>query len=223
MCSIIGSHDLKELAMLAEVNAYRGSRSHSICAIKDGVVQYINRGFGKLNVDDYIDNLPTDAYYIGHQQAPTTGEPSIDTIHPAQLNGCLLWHNGIIKDYQIKEWQDKFKDYDTTWDTEWLIRLVCNRKPELLSDVDGSFACAFYDFQEQTIMCFRNDLCPIWFRGSTISSTKWDQALNIPDDHSMHLIPSGQICYLTNDKEWYRMNDDTPFTTKQKYYWSQPV
>ena len=72
-------------------------------------------------------------------------------------------------------------------------------------------------------MCFRNDLCPIWFRGSTISSTKWDQVLNIPDDHSMHLIPSGQICYLTNDKEWYRMNDDTPFTTKQKYYWSQPV
>jgi len=213
MCSIIGTYDLKELEYLAEVNAYRGTISHSIAAVVDNKVVYLDRGENGLEVSNHEKDIPSDAYYIAHQQAPTSAEDNKNTIHPAEYAGRLLWHNGIIKEEQIKKFKEHFKE-DINWDTAWLVRLMAQNNPSLLSDVDGGFACMYYS--EDGLWVFRNDLVALWHKGSTVSSTRWDHY-----DTSITYVPSGKIHKLSDNKEWIEL--EHTFQTKEKYFWSVPL
>jgi len=105
-------------------------------------------------------------YYLGHVQAPTTD--SVET-HPSNINGDLLWHNGIIKDYQVQEWKQELGNVD--WDTELLHRhLVLGGE---LDNVDGTFSCARYT--KDNLFLFRNEISPLFYDDDmNISSTKFD-------------------------------------------------
>ena len=108
MCAIFGSRDKEKFLELAELNQYRGNFAHSTTVFQTGALKHYrdaetvrhvttNRGYDEF-VDSVTmagDDVLTITYYLGHVQAPTTD--SIDT-HPSNINGDLLWHNGIIKD-----------------------------------------------------------------------------------------------------------------------------
>ena len=203
MCSIIGSYDVEEVKVLAKLNSYRGQHSHSIAVIKDTVLSFLRRGLGPLPLED-LDNLPK-GYIICHQQAPTTDAKDSSSIHPAEYQQCLLWHNGIVKDKQIKQWQ---KDYDDllSWDTMWINQFIASKGFSGLSEIDGTFACAYYNGEHTYI--FRNANSPLFRKGSTISSTKFDGSV---------LIDSGKIFQLEN-ASW----EETPyiFKTKEQFFWT---
>ncbi len=179
MCAIFGSKDKEKFLELAELNQYRGNFAHSTTVFQTGALKHYrdaetvrhvttNRGY-----DEFVDSITmaeddvlTITYYLGHVQAPTT---SSDSTHPSNITGDLLWHNGIIKDYQVKEWQEEYGNKE--WDTELLHRhIILGGK---LDDVDGTFSCARYD--KKHIYLFRNEISPLFYdKDLNISSTEFE-------------------------------------------------
>ena len=205
MCAIFGSYDVDKFYELAKLNSYRGSHSYSIAYYNGKNVSLLTQGFGEFPEVDLDKNY----YYIGHVQAPTTDSKDCNSIHPANDMGDYLWHNGIIKDYQIKVWQNAWSK-DWTWDTKWLLHLINAGDIEgTLSEADGSFACLWYGKYNPSIHLFRNDNCPMFINGHDFSSTKFDGAES---------IESGHFYSYNIENGWIK--DKRTFKTKNKFYWS---
>jgi hypothetical protein len=182
MCAIFGSSSKEKFLELIEVNQYRGSESWSVTQFQIGALKHYRdaetfklvnefKGLGEFFLDvmdefEEQDLLLNNFYYLGHVQAPTTSGGSI---HPSRYDNDLLWHNGIIKDYQVKEWQEEYGNKD--WDTELLHRhIILGGK---LDDVDGTFSCARYD--KEHIYLFRNEISPLFYdKDLNISSTEFE-------------------------------------------------
>ena len=180
MCAIFGSKDKEKFLELAELNQYRGNFAYSTTVFETGMFQHypdsekvihITTITGKGEFKDLVETSWQQyktTYYLGHVQAPTTD--SVKT-HPSNINGDLLWHNGIIKDYQVQEWKHELGNVE--WDTELLHRhLVLGNN---LDNVDGTFSCARYT--KDNLYLFRNEISPLFYDDDmNISSTKFDNS-----------------------------------------------
>lgn len=168
MCSIIASFDKKRFLELRDKNLYRGALTHSlgnfvvgISEQSDAYVSIIHQQEYPIVESDMID--ATSAYYIGHTQAPTSQSSNI---HPAFYKGTLLWHNGIVKNYN-------------GWDTQMICEVIYGGNWEALSDIDGSFACVY--FARPHAYVFRNEIAPLFYSEKLdFSSTKFDGGIQIP-------------------------------------------
>jgi asparagine synthetase B (glutamine-hydrolysing) len=175
MCSIIGSHSIEKIKELAELNAYRGQHSHSVYVFGyyTNEVLYSHKGLGPLNIDDH--DLPS-GYIICHQQAPTTDNKDLNSVHPAQIGKSLLWHNGIIKAHEIKRLQ-QYLESTCTWDTKLLLQYLVNEDTEALHCIDGTFSCVWYDSE---LLIFRNEISPLFIDDwANLSSTKFDKSVSV--------------------------------------------
>ena len=167
MCSIVGSFSKNKIVELCELNAYRGTVSHSISYydVVNNRFTFISRNKGKLDYADIV--IPDKNHYcIVHMQAPTTDNSNI---HPAGVNRHYLWHNGIIKADEVKRLQEVL-DEDSTWDTELLLQyMIYKETPE---GVDGSFSCVYHDGYR--LYLFRNEISPMFIDDKfNISSTRF--------------------------------------------------
>ena len=187
MCAIFGSSDKEKFLELADLNQYRGKYSHSTSmfvvsrytaynynneAHVKHILTYQNEGLFTDKVTGFTEDNPQHfkTYYLGHVQAPTTENTKT---HPSNINSDLLWHNGIIKDYQVQEWRNDYGKLD--WDTELLHRhlLLGNE----LDDVDGTFSCARYEDRNHALTLFRNEISPLYFdEDLNLSSTEFENS-----------------------------------------------
>lgn len=205
MCAIFGSFDRDKFYELAKLNSYRGSHSYSISYYDRKNIHVLDKGLGDFPELD----LDKQYYYIGHVQAPTTDSKDIDSVHPANDKGDYLWHNGIIKDYQIKVWQNSW-DKDWSWDTKWLLYLLnTGNVDNVLSEADGSFACLWYGKYNPSLYMFRNENSPMFIEGHDFSSTKFDKSTP---------IEPGAFYAFHTEKGW--VPNYNKFKTKNKFYWS---
>lgn len=202
MCSIVGSKSKERLAELAQLNEYRGTHSHSIFVFdEENDLIYSHRGFGKLVVSDHV---AKGAYYVAHQQAPTTDASSKDSIHPAQIDTSLLWHNGIIKENDVVRLQQLYET-DEKWDTKLLLNHYLDSGN--LSDIDGTFACLLWLDYEFRI--FRNEISPLFCNDKgDISSTKFDGSQPIP--------PNKVLTFRPQSNNMFEVMSE--FTTKENPY-----
>lgn len=166
MCAITGSLYKNKLKELYALNAYRGELSYSLASFRPAndkvVFQTLFQESGKMP-DGLIDSVPTTEgdFLIAHSQAPTTNSKNV---HPAVYGDAMLWHNGIIKQKNIK---------DGTWDTEWLLENIIDYGWSALSRVDGTFACILY--WGGYLYAFRNEISPLFIdQHFNISSTKFE-------------------------------------------------
>lgn len=202
MCALFGSPDIKTFIELAELNSYRGNHSYSVAITDFERVRLIVKSLGEFQMPD-ISNAD---FYIGHTQAPTTEAKSITSVHPSEINGTFLWHNGIIKDHQVKKWQEKLNSSEP-WDTKLLHQLLSqSNATEILSEADGSFACVWYN--GEGIYLFRNANCPLFTDGISYSSTQFENSEAIEEN----------TFYLLNWKKIEKT--DTMFKTNNTFYWS---
>ena len=186
MCAIFGSFDKEKFEELATANQYRGDYSWSVTQFVTGAFKHYRDGetvfssrmrkslgeFPSITWDrDYFkeyDSTLYKTYWLGHVQAPTTQSKDM---HPSCIRQDMLWHNGIIKEYQIKEWQDGYGGL--SWDTELLHRHIL--LGGYLDDVDGTFSCARYDGEQVTL--FRNEISPLFYDGDlNISSVQFNES-----------------------------------------------
>lgn len=171
MCSIIASFDKNKIKELAALNSYRGQHSYSITVFERHTfdVIYQSKGFGPLIVDNH-NFVAEGAYIVAHQQAPTTDNKDIDSIHPAQIEHHMLWHNGIIKNKSVKELQQRLKS-NTTWDTKLILQQLISI--DNVDNIDGTFSCVW--FNGTNLIAFRNDISPLFIDSKlNISSTKFE-------------------------------------------------
>jgi glutamine phosphoribosylpyrophosphate amidotransferase len=206
MCAIFGSTSKEEFLKLAAMNAYRGGHSYSIGAYDTSTKSFkqLIRNIGEFDmIDESYDNV----LWVGHQQAPTTDARDIDSVHPAVYNNDMLWHNGIIKDYMVKEWQQKYNEA-IVWDTRWMARILNEDGVNGLSDVDGAFACLWYHHNELNL--FRNDNSPMFINEETgsFSSTKFEKSVAIKSN----------VMYNYINGNWIK--SDNTFNTKNSFFWS---
>ena len=211
MCAIFGSSKIKEFYELAELNSYRGTHSHSVSVIDlDNNLHIIEKGFGAITKR----NLPNAKLYIGHQQAPTTTATDKESIHPSHAGySGYLWHNGIIKESQMKRWQESM-NVEEKWDTKLLQMMIETRGYPILSEADGSFACLHY--WRRTLQMFRNDNCPLFIKGSSFSSTEFEGSKSI-DSGVVYTYVGNDYNYLAN-ASWVKTQKT--FETTVDFYWS---
>lgn len=201
MCALFGSSDRELFNELAKLNSYRGSHSYSVATTDFNGVSLVAKGLGEFQMPDV-----TAPYYIGHTQAPTTEAKSISSVHPSEIEGSFLWHNGIIKDHQVKKWQQTLNLLEP-WDTKLLHHLMYYHHPDdVLSEADGSFACVWYDGND--IFLFRNTNCPLFTDGASYSSTQFSGSESIEPN----------IFYKLKDKIIEKTN--ITFETNNEFYWS---
>lgn len=174
MCAIIGSFSLEKLNELADLNAYRGSFSHSLMVIdRSNNIISIEKGFGVLDFSNYPQSKS--CYYLAHIQAPTNGlVEDVNRIHPYRDHtGNLLYHNGIIKASFLAEFGF------SGWDTQMLGDSI-EFDYSALSDIDGSFSCVKV-YPGKAIHLFRNSTSPLFIDNElNISSTKFDKSITTP-------------------------------------------
>ena len=178
MCGIFASFDKNKFIELSQLNAYRGSQSSSVVHFDpDSGVASVNRNPG------YLDPFRVqESYYkIGHLQAPTTDADATKSIHPAGMNydTNLLWHNGIIKDFDVKRLQAKHRTSEK-WDTMLLLWEIQDGEFWLnnLSQINGSFACVYAE--GDALYLFRNEISPLFIDADlNISSVKFDGSTSL--------------------------------------------
>ena len=165
MCAIFGSFKLEKLKELYELNKYRGELAYSLAMFetKNNLIKNKILWGGRTPFPEDTWELLKDkkGYFVGHIQAPTTDTTEIQ---PSMFEGTLLWHNGIIKQKELKEGE---------WDTRHLHKSYIKYGVDVLSDMDGSFACVYYN--GNSIFAFRNEISPLYYdEDFNISSTQFE-------------------------------------------------
>lgn len=183
MCSIIGSYSQSKIEELANLNSYRGQHSHSIFVFDYGVLRYRHKQLGALDLG--MHSLPN-GYIVVHQQAPTTDGKDINSVHPAEINDHLLWHNGIIKTGEINRLREELRD-DSKWDTKLLLNHLI--RYENVNDIDGTFSCLWYNGKR--LFLFRNEISPMFYdNDGNISSTKFNDSKSLEPNKIWLFEPS---------------------------------
>lgn len=183
MCGLFGGRNKDKFLELAKLNAYRGNRSSSVVCINtddrfeggENFIISLQKGTDPITEDMVFG----DGYFVGHVQAPTTDANAMDSIHPAMLNESMLWHNGIIKDFDVKRLQAKHQT-DEKWDTMLLLKELYSLDwLDNLSEINGSFACVYHS--ENCLYIFRNEISPIFIDDElNFSSVKFDGSRSLP-------------------------------------------
>ena len=184
MCSIVGSFNIETLCNLSQLNAYRGTHSHSLYAFdRDMNVSYSHKGFGALDVSAHT--IPKDCYIVAHQQAPTTEAKDMNSIHPADAENSLLWHNGIIKQDDVRRLQYELNTNEK-WDTKLL--LLNYIATGSFESINGTFACVMHTSNKLHIL--RNEISPLFMNAvGDVSSTKFDDSFSIHPNKLLHFNP----------------------------------
>lgn len=174
MCGIFCSSNKETLVHLASLNQYRGAHSYSVY---NTVTKQLTQAFGEFDPNAVVDGQ----YQICHVQAPTTAARGLESVHPAKgAAGSMLWHNGIVKDHDVKRLQREFNMMDCEWDTQLLLKgLSSPGWNKFLSNVNGSFACMLVERHQ--IYVFRNAIAPLYIdKHFNISSVMFEGSDPVP-------------------------------------------
>jgi hypothetical protein len=203
MCGLMGSYDISKLEELYvdNVRSGRGTVAYSVSRyLPNGRVQHLIERSGEyLDINLVKQYQFKGAYYILHSLAPTT---KTINYHPATHNSrertSMLWHNGIIKANETRRLQTRHvRDtgtnvYNISWDTELLL-LELDRT-NTLDDIDGSFACFYYNTEQNRLNYFRNDLANLYRdEHGNISTESFEGAVLIEPNHFFYL--NGDLDY----------------------------
>lgn len=98
---------------------------------------------------------------VGHTRARTVGDVTIQSAHPFNIyehNICGV-HNGTLKNYySLPEHRAGQVDSLTLYE-----RLANVGPTKLFSDLEGAWACVWWDGEAKTLNFIRNDERPLWF------------------------------------------------------------
>lgn len=201
MCGLYASFNNKTFMDLHRINTTRGQHSSSLTHIKDmspDINTFIDSVFDPISVE-MIDNV----YKIGHIQAPTSASARS---HPARECHDLLWHNGLVKSFDIKRIQGEL-NIDEEWDTMLILQSILKMGWSSLSMINGSFACV--GFINESLVLFRNEISPLFIDDQfSISSVKFPKSTSLPPNTVFELNLAdrkmNELCYFeTKENPYY--------------------
>jgi glutamine phosphoribosylpyrophosphate amidotransferase len=209
MCSIIASFDKETIKKLVKLNQYRGNFSHSLTIFNNTVKSQVkNFGLFPVKLLDMI-NVEGGDYIIGHVQAPTGGMvKDVSRIHPTLIEGTQLWHNGIITPRGIKFLQSKLNTTDT-FDTKLLHQAVFEFGFDILSEIEGLFACLL--IKDNKLFMFRTKHAKLYIDDElSISSERFSGSKCINYDSVYEINLKTKELYIRDTFKTLRFNIVVP-------------
>lgn len=98
---------------------------------------------------------------VGHCRHKTVGDNTIRNAHPFEIEerGIVGVHNGTLKNYY------RFDEHRTGMtDSQLLYELIASRGPEeAFAEVEGAYACVWWDSVTSTLNFIRNSERPLYF------------------------------------------------------------
>jgi len=220
MCGIVGSPNISMFEVMMEANVERGDFSTGVLQLKKRTGHETFKKEGLINFDQDLILDSSKRYYIGHVQAPTSGERGwgYETSHPFFTLDWAIVHNGVLtNDVKIRknelphcenpvdssliaEILQKNTPGKGTMNLEQQYGIICNA----LKMLEGTFALAIVYLPTNTIHIVRQgSILHIDQKGnfSTIKGKTFD------------LVPEG-IVYRLNRSKWQEVG---PFETKSPF------
>lgn len=207
MCGIAGSYDTSMFEVLMEANAARGDFASGVLQVKK---KHGHETFKKEGLIDFDSDLilnPLCKYFLGHVQAPTSGERGwgYDTSHPFfSLNWSII-HNGVLTN---EESLRKMMSWDENpVDTSLIVNLLEEFTPDsgtlkvadqldvvcrTLQGLEGTFALAMVYLPTNNIYLAR--------QGSILHIDEKGNFSTVKGN-TFELIPEGKI-YKLNRSRW---------------------
>jgi len=142
-------------------------------------------------------------FMVGHILQATN--PIEQHSHPSIIGDTKLWHNGLIKKRFMTQ-----HGY-SGWDTALLHKLVMGHfeQKQTLNDVDGSFACVYYD--GSSLYFFRNQMSPLFVSDNHTAPLALSSVRTILTPNS---VPSGVVYEITSETSY---EVASTFTTTDVY------
>lgn len=103
----------------------------------------------------------THAALIGHCRHKTSGAVNVANAHPFEFEeeGIIGVHNGTLRNYHHLDGHTYQKV-----DSEVLYHHLAKNGPEeTFNNIEGAWACVWWNDQEETLNFIRNDERPLWF------------------------------------------------------------
>jgi glucosamine 6-phosphate synthetase-like amidotransferase/phosphosugar isomerase protein len=195
--------------VLMQANTERGDFGAGVLMLKNKYGHETYKKFGIINFDKDIllDEDNTNKYFIGHVQAPTSGERqwSYDTSHPFFSLNWAVVHNGVLTN------EDKLRK-DLPWDenpvdTSLIVNILetltetsgtLNNTQQYdiicktLSKLEGTFALAITYLPTNTVYIVR--------QGSVLHFDDKGNFSTIPGD-TFKVVPEG-VVFKLKGKKW---------------------
>lgn len=173
MCGITGfigtgktpaSFNVDKMNLLMFWNNERGGDATGIFTPTHGVVKTTKEAPEFLKDGKLL--LNQDNIFIGHLRSGTSGDKTnVNNAHPFEFNSLVGVHNGTLRNiWNIlkKEGIDKEKEKIGV-DSEALYRIINEKGPNIISEIDGAMALVWYDRITNDIKVYRNKERPLYY------------------------------------------------------------
>lgn len=215
MCGIAGSFNASMFEVLMQANTERGDFSAGVLQIKKKHGHETYKKEGTIDFDKDLILNPESKYYIGHVQAPTSGERDwgYETSHPFfSLNWAII-HNGVLTN------EDQLREKEIPWDenpvdSSLIVNLLeksttkegtlslqeqYNVICEALQKLEGTFALAILYLPSNTLY--------IVCQGSVLHFDNKGNFSTVPGK-TFDPVPEGKVFRLKR-KQWVEVGDFT--------------
>jgi len=220
MCGIAGSLNSSMFEVLMIANTERGDYAASVLQLKKKFGHETYKKRGKINFDKDLILDDAAKYYIGHVQAPTSGERqwSYDTSHPFFSLNWAIVHNGVLtneEDLRVKElpWDEnpvdsslivnlleKYTEKEGILKNDEQYNIIC----KALSKLEGTFALAILYLPTNTLYIVR--------QGSVLHFDDKGNFSTIPGK-TFEVVPEG-VVFRLKGKKWIEVG---PFISNSPF------
>lgn len=173
MCGIVGmagdltAGDRRVFRDLLDVCQLRGRDSTGVININRqksyGYIKSVGPPSYLVDRRSYEQTIETGTHaaFIGHCRHKTSGAVTIANAHPFEFEdeGIIGVHNGTLQNYSRLEGYS-FQKVDSEVLYEHLSK---NGPEETFNQIDGAWACVWWNDQAETLNFIRNDKRPLWF------------------------------------------------------------
>ena len=207
MCGIAGSSRESMFEILMQANSDKGKFANGIVQLykKHGHITFKKKHLIDFDKDPILD--PKCKYYIGHNQAPTSGKRTFeyDTCHPFFSLNWAIVHNGVLTNEEslrkkvltnseneidsslIVDLLEKFTATEGTLNVEG----QCDVIKQALKKLRGSFALAIVYLPTNAIYIVRQGSVLHYDKKGSFSTVKGD---------TFELVPEGIVFRLVRNR-----------------------
>jgi hypothetical protein len=213
MCGIVAYSSKEENFNLDKINflmycnsVERGGDATGIFSPTHGWFKS-TKAIEKFLTEDNISKCQ-DKNFIGHLRSGTSGNATdIKNAHPFDFSNLIGVHNGTVPRVWDVFVKHGYKRNDASIDSEAIFRLINDKGPEIIKEIDGPMALVWWDKNEKALKIYRNSERPLFFGyfkdnlyiSSIEDSLKVINCLSISefDEDQLYTIKDGVISQTT--------------------------
>lgn len=223
MCGIVGyistSEHIHEKAKrhfmryALALDTLRGDDSTGIMTVRNkftvDTLKTLLPGDTFVQTKEYHQKMKIGWASVGHNRAATKGSVTLENAHPFTFGPVTLVHNGtLFKAGADLDTYDKSLAVDSMQIANALSQSATDKVPEVLKEIDGSFALVWFDKRDESVNMARNTDRPLHFGFNANRNIMWFMS----DGHHLHSInkslkgdtSAASVIYQLDKHKWLK-------------------